>query len=70
MNDGGKLLHAGQDGFDSALGGEGNPPLEFKHEDVSESERADDHVFRRRAQKLHQQLQHFVPATNTNGFIM
>lgn len=31
VSDGGELLHAGQDSFDSALGGKGNPPLVFEH---------------------------------------
>lgn len=68
VSDGGELLHAGQDSFDSPLGGEGHPPLVFQHEDVSESQRTDHQVFRGRAQQLHQQLQHLVPdggQTNT-----
>lgn len=65
LSDGGKLLHAGQDSFDTSLSGEGNPPLVFQHEKVSESQRADDQVFRGRAQQLHQQLQHLVPVRHT-----
>lgn len=63
LRDGGELLHAGQDGFDSALGGEGNPPLVFHHEEVREPQCADHHVFTGRGQQLHQQLQHLIAVT-------
>lgn len=46
LSDGGELLHAGQDGFDPSLSGEGNPPLILEHEEVGESQRADHDVFR------------------------
>uniref|UniRef100_A0A3B4ZRW7 Uncharacterized protein n=1 Tax=Stegastes partitus TaxID=144197 RepID=A0A3B4ZRW7_9TELE len=45
-----ELLHAGQHGFDSALGGEGNPPLVLEHEHVGQSERAHHHVSGGRAE--------------------
>lgn len=60
-----ELLHAGQDGLDPALGGEGDPPLVLEHKEVGQSERADDHVFGGGAEQLHQKLQHFVPMRET-----
>lgn len=49
----GKLLHAGQDGFDPTFSGEGNPPIVLKHEKVGEPQCADHKVFGGGTKEIH-----------------